>query len=265
MRINPFKHKFDHKKNQSNINRINNNHNANNAIDRIIQKSSQKIHPLNVQPIFNYSTGLKSCLKIDNKSKGGKCNYMNSFVCTFLTKHINQFTQHLPRSHAVQKSKSVKFKTPAQDRLKKIVKTDRTAVVKLLKDNVNVQSTVKSVVTKKNLPHGSVNSQKLNVIVNGINDVKSTAAVGIVSCAKPLEAAKFEWTNDFARNESVSKIGAVAFDAKKSALVPSFYIPETGLLSCQMESEPYIIKKGHDVQAQHRLKINDTSKIIGGK
>lgn len=161
--------------------------------------------------------------------------------------------------HAVQKGKT---KTPAQDRLQKIVK-DRTAIAELLKNHtVDLKPTVKNVLPKNYyLHHESSNSQKSNVVVKCTNIVKpAQAAVGIVDCAKPADTIQLKWSNDFVPNENVSKIGPTT---KKSV---SFYLPENGLQSCQPKLQPSdIIKKGHDFQVQNRLKINNNSKIIGGK
>lgn len=165
--------------------------------------------------------------------------------------------------YAVQKGKT---KTPAQDRLQKIVKNDRIAkiaVTELLKNHtIDLQPTEKNMLPKNYLPYGSVNSLKSNVVVKFTNDVKPAQAVGIVDCKKPAEATKIKWSNDFARNENVSKIGPTTFDAKKSV---TFYLPENGLQTCQSKLQSDVIKKGHDFQVHNRLKINEHSKIIGGK
>ena len=171
--------------------------------------------------------------------------------------------------YAVQKGKS---KTPAQDRLTKVVKIDRTAVNELLKNHtIDSKSTVKSVLPKNYVLNGAVNSLKSNIVV--ANDVKpAQASIGIVAQAKPAESNKIKWSNDFVRNGNFIEIVPTTFDAKKSALYPSslYYfhhhsLPGNGLQTCQSNLQSHIIKKGHDFQVQNRLKINDNSKIIGGK
>lgn len=178
-----------------------------------------------------------------------------------------------PFFHVVQKGKT---KTPAQDRLLKIVKNDRkavhwsTAVAELLKNHtVDLKPTVKNLLPKNYL--ASANSQKSSAVVKFTNDVKPAvqAVVGVVDCAKSTEPTQIKWPNDYARNENVSKIGPTmtTFNAQKSVLFPSsFHLPANGLQACQPKLQSNnIIKKGHDFQVQNRLKINDYSKIIGGK
>lgn len=172
--------------------------------------------------------------------------------------------------HAVQKGK---LKTPAQDRLQKIVKIEPTAVTDLLK-LVNLNPTVKNVLPKKYWPPGhapeSVNSVKSNAVVKIANNVRPAQAFGNVNCAKLTQANQIEWpklSNAFAPSENVSKIQAttITFDAAKS-FASLFHLPGNGLQTCQLKSvQSDIIKKGHDFQVQNRLKINDNSKIIGGK
>lgn len=65
---NPFGQKSDHIQKKYGIDRNNNNNNGKNAINRMIPRHNA----WSVQPIFNQSTALKSCLKINDKSKGGK-------------------------------------------------------------------------------------------------------------------------------------------------------------------------------------------------
>lgn len=266
METNPFKQKFDHTKHKSKTDNNNNNgNNGNNATNSLMQKPSQKINPRNARPTINHPNGLKSCLKINNKSKGGKCIAQLIYFRPIGTVIYKMFHISCPR-YAVQKGKSVKFKTPAQDRLQKIVKKDRTAVVELLNDMVDLKSTIKSVLPKQNFPHGCGSSQKSKASGNGngsTKDIKPSQAV--VNCAKPHETANIGWTNYFGRNDGVSKIGTTAFHAKQSLLIPSFCLPENGLQTCQSKSESNNIKKGHHVENQNRLKINDTSKIISGK
>lgn len=72
---NPFRQKSDHIKKKYEIN--NNNNNGKNGIISINQKYVQKSNPRYVQPIFNYQIALKSCLKINDKSKGGEYNLFN--------------------------------------------------------------------------------------------------------------------------------------------------------------------------------------------
>lgn len=70
LQTNPFKQKSDHmkKKYGSDQNNNNNNRNGKNAMSNVIQKHNSRY----AQPIFNCSAPLKSCLKINDKSKGGK-------------------------------------------------------------------------------------------------------------------------------------------------------------------------------------------------
>lgn len=158
------------------------------------------------------------------------------------------------------------MKTPAQDRLQKIANKNQTAVIDYLKDMVDLKSTVKNVIPKRNLLHGS-DSLKSNVVGKFTNDgVMPTRALEFVDCAKTAEPTTIKWSNNFIENKSISKVGTTIFDAKKSVLFPSlFCLPENGLQTCPSKLESHIIKKGHDVEVQNHLKINDNSKIIGGK
>lgn len=76
LQANPFKQKSDHIKKKYEID-INNNNSGKNGKN---QRHIQKTNPRYVQPIFNHPTTLKSCLKINDKSKCGK---YNSFICIF--------------------------------------------------------------------------------------------------------------------------------------------------------------------------------------
>lgn len=70
-RTNPFRQNSDHTKEKYGIDDNNNyNKNGKNAISHIVQ--TQNSNPGISQPIFNYPTTLKSCLKISDKSKGGE-------------------------------------------------------------------------------------------------------------------------------------------------------------------------------------------------
>lgn len=143
----------------------------------------------------------------------------------------------------------------------------------LLKSHmVDLKSTVKHVLTKKDdLTHGRTNALKSHGVAKCTNDVKlpPVQTATNVNSEKSTEAKKIQWSNDFVRNESVSRIGMTnTFDANTIALNPTslFYRPENGLQTHQAELGAHPIKKGHDaVQAENCLKINGNSKIIGGK
>lgn len=165
---------------------------------------------------------------------------------------------------AVQKGASAKLKTSAQDRLAKIVKKVPTAVDDMLKESL-LESIDKCVLrTKEILPHASVNSHKPFAVASttGSNGIKSARAIRIVDSAKSVGTAQIGWTNHFARDEGIGKAEAIPIDAKKSALFSSFCPPTNEL---QTRLTTHIMKKGHDTQAQNRFKMNDNSKIIGGR
>lgn len=138
---------------------------------------------------------------------------------------------------------------------------------------VDLKSTVKHVLTKKDgLTHGRTTALKSHSVAECTNDVKPppVQTATNVNSEKSAEAKKIQWSNDFARNESVSKIGMInTFDTNTIAFNPtsSFYRPENGLRTHQADLlGAHFIKKGHDVvQAQNCLKINENSKIISGK
>lgn len=77
-----FQQNFDHTKKRYEIDGNNNNNNYDSFKNGIIginqnnQKFMHKTNRWNGQPIFNYPTALKSCLKINDKSKGGKYQFI---------------------------------------------------------------------------------------------------------------------------------------------------------------------------------------------
>lgn len=265
---NPFKQKSDQFKKKYGIDNNNNNSKS------VLKNGIPRHNFWYVQPIFNHTTALKSCLKINDKSKGGKYLHIFLFVIKSSKTRILNRCYDWFFHHAVQK---VKSKTPAQDRLQKVVKVDPNAVTELLKSTtIDLKPIVKNVLPKNYLSaHGQsvgfVNSLKPSDIVKFVNDVKPRQAVGNVERAKPAEPAnKIKWSNDFIRNDSIGKIvSTTKFDAAtKPALASSsssFHLPGNGSQTCQSKLQSDIIKKGHDFQVQNRLKINDNSKIIGGK
>lgn len=103
--VNPFKSKMDHtKKQKSEIN--NNNEISNiNGKSRIVAKHGHNTKAWNVQPIVNYPTALKSCLKINDKSKGGKCPHIYSMAVAFFLWHIFSINFLIPHSLSLCSSK----------------------------------------------------------------------------------------------------------------------------------------------------------------
>lgn len=214
-----------------------------------------------------------------------------------------------------------KAKTPAQDRLLKVVKSDPAAVADLLKNAmVDFKPAAKNVLPKNYITNVSVGKSG--------NTLKSTDAVKLAKDVQPARAAKKivhyapllerKWLGDFAPKENTSKIvSTITSDAHKSSfLKPSSFHPpanskttstttsdtpngsvwvpssfhwsvnsKTALTTAfdapkkfaivpasngsqtwqSKSSHSDIIKKGSNVLVQNRLKINDNSKIIGGK
>lgn len=173
---------------------------------------------------------------------------------------------------AVLKNKS---KTPAQDRLLKIVKNDPAAVNDLPKNPmVDFKPAAKNVLPKSYSSNASVvksgDSLKSAGVAKFANDVQPAQVDGkIVHFAPLLEENKIKWSNDSAPNEKVSKIvSTTASDASKTSVIApaSFHLSGNGSQACQSRAlYSDFIKKGHNAPAQNRFKINDNSKIIGGK
>lgn len=80
--VNPFQRKVDHtKKKKSEINNNNENTNNNGKNHTTQGRSIGAVNAWkNVQSTLNYPTALKSCLKINDKSKGGKCGIYSIVV-----------------------------------------------------------------------------------------------------------------------------------------------------------------------------------------
>lgn len=168
--------------------------------------------------------------------------------------------------HTVQKDK---LKTPAQDRLLKIKKTNPAAVADLLKNpTVDFKPAIKNVLPKNYSSCAVVNSgNSLKLTANETkvkfaNAVQPAQAIGkTVSGADHTEENKIKWSN-----ENVSKIASTTTSDAPASALASFHLPGNGSQPCQSKSlHSDIIKKVEDVQVQNRLKINDNSKIIGGE
>lgn len=139
----------------------------------------------------------------------------------------------------------------------------------LLKSHVvDLKSSAKHVLTQKDYwPRCS----QPNDLAKRTNDVKPPVqAVKMVDCEKSAEPKQTKWLDDFTRNDGASKIGPMTtLNAKMFAFNPSasslIYRPENGLQTNQSKWDWHSMKKGHDASVQNRLKINESSKRIGGK